>query len=118
MEIKHYSIKHNVCVIDISTFTYKNAFNWSIYTRILDELYEQVLNNDISSITFKNFDKLFRITKTNVIGQSPNKYYALLRRRNLVEKILNYTYFILDMCTHKYFDLDKTDDCCISIKVS
>lgn len=111
--MKHYSIKHGVCVIDISTFTYKSAFNWSIYTRILDELYGQF--NDINTITFKNFNKLFKITRINYIGQSPNKYYALMRRRNLVEKIINYTYTILDICTYQDIDLDNAENISINI---
>jgi len=88
--MKHYCIKHNTCTINICSFTYKGAFNWSIYTRTLDEIYDKIIEYNISEVVFKNFDKLFKVTKTSRERSHKTK-------RTLVEAIVNYTYTILDM---------------------
>lgn len=90
--MKHYYIKYGVCTIDISTFTYRNAFNWSIYARVLDYIYEMLKDKSCLKITFTNFDKLFKITKARMLYKQSTKNYDACIKRNLAEKIIDYTY--------------------------
>lgn len=82
----HYTIRNNVCIINLSTFIYGTDFNWCTYSRCIDNISDLMEKDNSVIVKIKNVEKL--LEKMNCKDKRGIGY-------RFIQKIFYYTYNIL-----------------------